>query len=68
MFLVIFAVYCDDHYSGVTSRSMSNMMYACEKTALPHEAHSLFKYVSLSCNIVFTAICAVFNFKYLIDQ
>ena len=45
-FLVIFAVYCDENGSHVTCQSMSAMVSACEKTALPHEAHSLFKAVS----------------------
>nr|XP_018670070.1 ubiquitin carboxyl-terminal hydrolase 32 [Ciona intestinalis] len=38
-----YAVYSDERGSCVTSTSMSSMVSACEKTALPHEALSLFK-------------------------
>ncbi|CAK8672621.1 unnamed protein product [Clavelina lepadiformis] len=38
-----YAVYCDEQGSTVTSKSMSNMIFVCEKTALPHEALPLFK-------------------------
>uniref|UniRef100_H2ZLM9 Ubiquitin carboxyl-terminal hydrolase 32 n=1 Tax=Ciona savignyi TaxID=51511 RepID=H2ZLM9_CIOSA len=38
-----YAVYSDERGSSVTSTSMSDMVSACEKTALPHEALVLFK-------------------------
>nr|CAB3267554.1 ubiquitin carboxyl-terminal hydrolase 32 [Phallusia mammillata] len=40
---LVFAVYCDENGAYVTSQSMSNMVSACEKTALPYEAFKLFK-------------------------
>jgi len=53
---VVYAVYCDDRGSYITSQSMSAMVSACEGTALPHHAFGLFKTVSIFCLLLYAVL------------